>query len=54
MEAIKMIIENPFAERGYEMLKNFYMKNGMKHQGSAVDFLIEQKFNDHGSNTGSE
>lgn len=54
MEAILMVMENPFAERGYRLLKDAYIQNGMTEQGSAIDFLIGQKFHDHGSNSRSE
>lgn len=51
ISALVAILENPFAEKGYEDLKKYYESNNLKNESAAVDYLIKNKFNDNHSNT---
>lgn len=52
--ALVSIVENPFAERGYEELRRCYSEGGAKDREEAVDFLIREKFHADDSNAGAE
>jgi DNA-binding SARP family transcriptional activator len=49
IEALAMILERPFAERGYEQLMRYYEQAGMSGEAEAVGFLIKERFHADGS-----
>ncbi len=54
MSALAMVIENPMAERGYEILRRYYEDSGLSEEASAVGFLIQERFHADSSDSGEE
>lgn len=54
IKALALIMESPNTEKGYEDLKKYFYSNNLKKESDAVDFLIKEKFNVHGSNIDKE
>ena len=44
LDALLLILENPWSEKGYKDLKIQYEALGMKGEAEAMDDLIEEKF----------
>lgn len=51
ISALVFILENPFAEKGYQNLLDYYKANNLTHQAESVEYLIKNKFNDNDTNT---
>ena len=49
--AFLFIMENPFADKGYEDLKKQYSALGMMREAEAVEFLLSEKCNVDGTNS---
>lgn len=52
LSALTMILENPFAERGYEILKGRYEECGMLEEAEALGFLMKERFHADGADAG--
>jgi hypothetical protein len=44
IRALAIILENPFAEKGYRELHKYYQDANMVHETSCIDELIKEKF----------
>ena len=51
IKALVLIIESPWAQKGYEDLEKYFKSNNMKNEAEAINFLLKEKFNAHNSNT---
>ncbi len=51
LSALLFIMENPFADKGYEDLKRHYSALGMTRESEAVEFLLSEKSNVDGANS---
>lgn len=45
LHAFIKILENPRTKKGYVQLKKYYSSLGMVQQESALEYLIEKRFN---------
>lgn len=55
LKALYFIIENPFAEKGYKDLSEYYRDNQMHYQEEIINNLIICKFkNDNNTNINKE
>ena len=44
IHALVAILENPWAEKTYRQLRDFYSTAGLEHEATSIDYLIEKKF----------
>jgi len=44
IHALVLILEQPFAEKGYRELSKYYKDIGMNHESNSIDALIKKKF----------
>ena len=44
IKALSYIVENPFAEKGYEDLRKYYISNNLNYEAEIIDQLIKIKF----------
>lgn len=44
INALVEILDNPFIEKGYQKLKEYYEKNNMKYESESIEYLINIKF----------
>ncbi len=51
LSALLFIMENPFADKGYEDLKRHYSVLGMTREAEAVEFLLSERSNVNGTNS---
>lgn len=51
LSALLFIMENPFAEKGYEDLKRHYSALGMTREAEAIEFLLSEKSNANSTNS---
>ena len=51
-EAISMVVESPWAKRGYEELAVWYESAGMPDKAEVVRFLVAEKFSADDSRAG--
>jgi hypothetical protein len=52
ISALGFILENPFSERGYDLLRDFYRSCAMSEEEDAVAFLIKERFYADGPDAG--
>lgn len=50
IKSLRLVLEAPDAEKGYEDLKKYFNYNKMHEESDAIDFLIKERFRDHRSN----
>jgi hypothetical protein len=43
IRALALILENPFAEKGYRELHKYYQDASMVHEANCIDELIKEK-----------
>jgi len=44
IHALVLILEQPFAKKGYKELSKYYKDIGMNHESNSIDDLIKKKF----------
>ena len=44
IRVLALILENPFAEKGYRELHKYYQDADMAHESNCIDELIKEKF----------
>ena len=44
IRALALILENPFAEKGYRELNKYYQDANMVHEANCINELIKEKF----------
>jgi hypothetical protein len=52
--SLLFILENPFAEKGYEDLKSHYLAMGMEKEAEAMELILREKFNADSTNSNQE
>jgi hypothetical protein len=50
IRALVLILENPWAQKGYEDLEKYFKSNNMDSESEAINFLLREKFNAHDTN----
>lgn len=51
IDCLLHLIEKPFTEKLYRDLKKSYLETFMKEEAEALEYLIQQRFKENGTNS---